>query len=241
MKRVMLSLCAAALAWLFVPAAQSQQFGFVQPGFFGDISLNQSVSSATRSHVLGQYGEKDDGFRPGPGLANFAIREDVQAVQGARRAMAASISRSSGVPRDEVAQILSSGTLQAEFSTMVRAYRLDPADFADVVTAHYVVMWQIVNGANDPTQAAVAAARDQMRAALSSNPGIRSMDNHALQREAETMILLTMLGAAIYEPQRRAGNQVAVREAQAVVHEYMLAQGFDMKSVALGPQGIQAR
>jgi hypothetical protein len=223
--------------------ARAQQFGFVQPSFFGDITLNQSVSSATRSYVLGQYGEEVGAdATPTAQLADLRFRDDAQAARSAQRALAAAIARNTGTAQQELERELASGVLQNEFATMTQAIGLDKSDFADVVAAHHIVMWQIVNGASDPSQSEVAAVSRQMRSALASDPNFQAMDNHSKQYEAETLILTSMLAALIYQPQLRQGNHAAVREAQDAVHSYMMAQGLDLKSVSLNSEsGFSAR
>jgi hypothetical protein len=218
--------------------ASAQPFGFVQPSFFGDIGLSQSVSSVTNSYVLSQYGDEADEPSPIVGAVDLGFQDDLRATQEAQSALAAVIASNADVSPDNIVRELSSGVLQGEFVTMVQAYDLDPNNLGDVVAAHHLVMWQIVNGTKDPSRAEVAAVSRQMRAALASNPEIGLMDNYVKRREAEIMVLMTMLAAAIYEPPHRAGNQVAVREAQNVIHEYMLAQGLDLKTVALGSAGF---
>ncbi|MCK8786028.1 hypothetical protein M0638_16750 [Roseomonas sp. NAR14] len=156
----------------------------------------------------------------------------------------AQIQRNIGSSAPQIAEplrrVLETGAPWQEFDALLLRYGYSPRNLADVMTAYYIVAWEVVNGADASMQtAAIAAARGQFLNVLLSDPGLPGRTDAQKQVTAETLAFLTVFMAALHHQAAQAGpdsaNLNAVRE---MVYQHVRAQGLDLRRVRLTGSGF---
>ncbi|MGY6564635.1 MAG: DUF6683 family protein [Halomonadaceae bacterium] len=235
-------------ALLTAPPATAQQFGFVQPSFFGDIAL---------SHSGGRYPSSDDDDEDAPSAqgwsepqapsestAQLTIRRlESSSLESLHMELATAMAPDEST-RAPLLQALRSGEMAAQFDEILRYNQMDPTDLANALTAYTVVMWLIVNeqldGPTDPT--AIHAAREQFSPLFRADPALQQLDPGQRAAEFERLASFSVLGIAAYMHHRNENDRESLRQLQDAINEGMRSSGgLDLRTLELTSTGLRPR
>ncbi len=153
--------------------------------------------------------------------------------------------RAFGRTPDQVAgleQALGSGAMLREFDAILRRYGYDPTNLGDVLAAHLLISWEVVNDRDSRgTPAGQRAVRRQLIGPLAAVPEVAAMDDAAKQAQAERTAYLTMVNALSYQTMKRDRNAAALSTLAHGVRRSLQAQGVDLQQVDLEDGGLVAR
>jgi hypothetical protein len=147
-----------------------------------------------------------------------------------------------GMP-DKQAQIdsmIRSGSLQQTFGSLMSSYGFDRYNIADVMTAYYIVMWEIVHD-RVPTPTEIRATRSQMLLGMADASSLGRMSNDQKQDAAETLTLVSALALTSYETFKRQGDRNGLSVLQDALLKSVRQQGIDIDQLAMTEQGFVRR
>lgn len=153
--------------------------------------------------------------------------------------------RALGRTPDQVAdldKVIGSGQMMREFDTILRRYGYDPGNLGDVLAAHLLISWEVVNdrdsrGSPDGQR----AVRRQLIGPLAAVPDVAAMSDAAKQAQAERTAYLTMVSALSYQSLKREGDRQALAALAAGVQRSLQDNGVDLRRVTLDDGGLVAR
>lgn len=249
----MLRLAAAAIVTL--TASASAVPACAQDFFSGNIqsALNTSSISSlniTRSDVIdeGRSGATarqpnvdrnvDYARVPSPPIAAFRPTPEVTTQVNNR--FIDMMSRGQPGKRDEMAQFIDNGALRQTFERLMAAYNLAPYNLADVIAAHYIVLWEVVHD-QVPTPAEIRGTRGRIVFNLARKPQFRAMSSPQKQEAAETLKMLSALALTNYEDFKRRGDRRGLAGFQATVGNWTRRQGIDLAPLAITDHGFVRR
>lgn len=178
--------------------------------------------------------------RPAPatlpaGAPRMSFRPDPRVSARVRDEMAAYLDANGA---GAFAQGVRSGKLLQGFDGLLRRYGYSPQDFADVVAAHVLVSWEIVNARDSTTQPrGQRAVRRQLAGPFAASTALSGLGDAALQAQAERTSYMTMIAAA--------GNRTSdasERDAlRARLRSEFQALGIDLRDYVLTDDGLVPR
>lgn len=185
------------------------------------------------------------------GPAPEALADDVVAALGFRRdaAVTARVQqetiRAFGRTPDQRAgleQAIGSGAMMREFDAILRRYDYDPDNLGDVLAAHLLISWEVVNDVDSRRNpAGQRAVRRQLMGPLAAVPEVAGMDDAAKQAQAERTAYLTMVSALSYQTMKRDSDRRGLAALAAGVRSSLQTNGIDLQRVHLEDGGLVAR
>lgn len=142
----------------------------------------------------------------------------------------------------DLEKIIGSGDMLREFDKILRRYGYDPTNLGDVLAAHLLISWEVVND-RDSRQSpdGQRAVRRQLIGPLAAVPEVAAMSDADKQAQAERTAYLTMVSALTYQSMKQAGNRQALTALAANVRQGLQRSGVDLQGVSLGDDGLVAR
>ncbi|VXB17917.1 conserved hypothetical protein [Luteimonas sp. 9C] len=142
----------------------------------------------------------------------------------------------------ELEEVIGSGDMLREFDKILRRYGYDPTNLGDVLAAHLLISWEVVND-RDSRQSpdGQRAVRRQLIGPLAAVPEVAAMSDAAKQAQAERTAYLTMVSALTYQLLKQQGNREALRALSASVRQGLQGNGVDLQRVSLGDGGLVTR
>lgn len=142
----------------------------------------------------------------------------------------------------DLEKVIGSGEMLREFDKILRRYGYDPANLGDVLAAHLLISWEVVNDRDSrQSPAGQRAVRRQLIGPLAAVPEVAAMSDAAKQAQAERTAYLTMVSALTYQAMKREGNRDGLRALAAGVRQSLQGNGVDLQRVSLGEGGLVAR
>ncbi len=142
----------------------------------------------------------------------------------------------------ELETIIGSGEMLQEFDKILRRYGYDPSNLGDVLAAHLLISWEVVNDQDSRRSAdGQRAVRRQIIGPLAAVPQVAAMSDAAKQAQAERTAYLTMISALSYQSLKREGDRQALTALSANVRRALQANGVDLTRVSLGDGGLTTR
>lgn len=170
---------------------------------------------------------------PGP----FGIGADQAVSDHARDQFFARFRSSGGGDTAEaVVTLYTLRPVRQAFLAAAAPYGLSDRDMRDIVTAHFVTGWMIVNGAAAPTLAQVRGVRAQVAAHMETSRPPAAAGVRQLAAEQMMYDVTAMLYAYEAAGQTDARAQLAAQTAESYVR-----RGFDLRKVALTDRGFVPR
>lgn len=142
----------------------------------------------------------------------------------------------------DLEKVIGSGEMLREFDKILRRYGYDPTNLGDVLAAHLLISWEVVND-RDSRQSpdGQRAVRRQLIGPLAAVPEVAAMSDAAKQAQAERTAYLTMVSALTYQSLKQQGNREALRALSASVRQGLQGSGVDLQRVSLGDGGLVTR
>jgi len=142
----------------------------------------------------------------------------------------------------DLEKVIGSGEMLREFDKILRRYGYDPTNLGDVLAAHLLISWEVVND-RDSRQSpdGQRAVRRQLIGPLAAVPEVAAMSDAAKQAQAERTAYLTMVSALTYQSMKQQGNRQALTALSASVRQSLQGNGVDLQRVALGDGGLVTR
>ena len=142
----------------------------------------------------------------------------------------------------DLEKVIGSGEMMREFDAILRRYGYDPGNLGDVLAAHLLISWEVVNDRDSRrSPEGQRAVRRQLIGPLAAVPEVAAMSDAAKQAQAERTAYLTMVSALSYQTLKRGNDREAVAALAANVRKGLQANGVDLQRVALGDGGLVAR
>src|SRR3546814_12183048 len=96
----------------------------------------------------------------------------------------------------------------SDWSSDVCSSDLSTTNLADVTTAYYVIVWEVVNGPDATVHAAgVQAVREDVAAAFAADPRLKDLTDAEKQEAASIMAYMATLAAASARQLSSTGNR----------------------------------
>lgn len=123
------------------------------------------------------------------------------------------------------------------------AYGLDSHNVADVMSAYWVTLWAIANRhpIDDISKRTIQAVQRNVRAELAGNSYVRDMDPTTRQSVTELMMYDTILADASYDTAQEHKRSGMTSLLSNSVHDRVLKQGIDLRSMKLTDSGFHSR
>ena len=134
---------------------------------------------------------------------------------------------------------LADDTIWREFSRLIGSFGYSNTNLVDVMTAYYVINWEVVNGQDASNNSSgIKAVHDQLAAAMAGNPQIARLSNTDKQRAAEAMGYMAGVAGGAKNELVRNGDRNGLSQLRNAVHQAVLQQGIDLKRLKLTSQGF---
>ena len=169
-------------------------------------------------------------FRRDPAVSARVQRETIQAFGRDPQQLA------------DLETVIGSGEMLREFDKILRRYGYDPTNLGDVLAAHLLISWEVVNDRDSRrSPQGQRAVRRQIIGPLAAVPEVVRMPDAAKQAQAERTAYLTMVSALSYQSMKRAGNRQALSTLAQGVRGGLQRNGVDLQQVELGDGGLTLR
>lgn len=177
---------------------------------------------------------------PADAVRTLAFSRDAAVTAREREAIIAHLGEQPGAA--EMTPAIRSGKLMQSFDRLLQRYGYSPQNLGDVLAAHLVISWEIVNGADSNEQpAGQRAVRRQLAGALASVPSIAKMSDAQKQSQAERTAYLTMIAGSAYQALKNGSNPAQLADLQRNVRKDLLKSGVDLKRLELTDGGLVER
>lgn len=125
----------------------------------------------------------------------------------------------------------------ASMGPQLATFGLKTNNLADAYVVYLVEAWQAVHGRSDEgSREQAQAIKQQVTTAFLSSPGVVNASVVAKQEYADSLLVQALLiGAARHQAQ---GDTAKLRAISEAVLKGARAQGLDLRSISLTPQGI---
>ncbi|WP_157982049.1 DUF6683 family protein [Oceanicella sp. SM1341] len=174
------------------------------------------------------HGRGELGFERDP-----AVSEEVHA------ALVESIAPAGSQARDSLREALHGGEVWDGFTELLASAGYDSGNFADVMTAWYVISWEVVNDRDAGlTPEGIAAVNDRIVAILCVDPHIAALTPAELQQAAEAMGLLATLAGIARARMEARGQEQELSRLREGLHGAILDTGVDLAGLVLTPDGF---
>ncbi|MCD9029471.1 hypothetical protein LDO26_14850 [Luteimonas sp. BDR2-5] len=192
-------------------------------------ALQQAVSQPAPAEVSADA-VSTLSFRRDPAVSARVQRETIEAF-GRDPAQVADLEK-----------IIGSGQMLQEFDKILRRYGYDPTNLGDVLAAHLLISWEVVNDRDSRRSLeGQRAVRRQIIGPLAAVPQVAAMSDADKQAQAERTAYLTMVSALSYQTMKRDGNRQALSALSAGVRSGLQRNGVDLQQVELGRGGLTLR
>ncbi len=125
------------------------------------------------------------------------------------------------------------------WSSIVKADGFRSGDVVDAVAAYLILNWMMANG-SDNNQQQASAVRQQIRQALSNNPGFARLGNDERQALAETSMLNFLVQHAAYIDALKRGDKVMIRRlSDAAVTRFQNQMNMNLREVKITAAGLR--
>lgn len=139
--------------------------------------------------------------------------------------------------RAAVADKVAAGDYQQQFEQRMERLGFSDHDLADVAAAHYVALWEVIQG-EKLSAGQARAVRDQMRASMRREPRITGLPDRQKQEIAETFILHTAAAVDAYRELKRRGDPAQLARFRQGIQRNLLPEGPDMSEVKVTAAGF---
>jgi hypothetical protein len=210
----------------------------------GTTAINSAIDASARHAARGArataYANAPSPrpFVQSPPAGAFSPSEDV--TDRVNERFAALLGRAAPDKQAQIESMIKSGTLQKSFGSLMSAYGFDRANVADVMTAYYIVMWEIIHD-RVPTPTEIRATRSQLLAGMAEAPALGRMSNDQKQEAAETLSLVSALALTSYETYKRQGDRNGLAVLQDSLLKSVRQQGIAIDQLAMTEQGFERR
>lgn len=127
----------------------------------------------------------------------------------------------------------------ASWVSIVKADGFRSGDVVDAVGAYLILNWMMANG-SDNNQQQASAVRQQIRQALSNNPGFSRLGNDERQTLAETSMLNFLVQHAAYIDALKRGDKVMIRRlSDAAVARFQNQMNMNLREVKITAAGFR--
>lgn len=214
----------ACVLTLFAPGAR---------GADGDAAVQRALQQA-----LSQFAPAEVDARA---VDTLSFRRDAAVSTRVEQETIQALGRNPGQIAD-LEKVIGSGDMLREFDKILRRYGYDPTNLGDVLAAHLLISWEVVND-RDSRQSpdGQRAVRRQLIGPLAAVPEVAAMSDAAKQAQAERTAYLTMVSALTYQSLKQQGNREALRALSASVRQGLQGSGVDLQRVSLGDGGLVTR
>lgn len=199
----------------------------------GDAAVEQALQQAIAHPAPAQVDARTVevlSFRRDPAVSARVQRETIQAFGRNPQQVA------------DLEKVIGSGEMLREFDKILRRYGYDPTNLGDVLAAHLLISWEVVNDRDSrQSPAGQRAVRRQLMGPLAAVPGVAAMTDAAKQAQAERTAYLTMVSALTYQTLKRDDNRQALTALSASVREGIQGNGVDLQRVTLDEDGLVER
>ncbi|WP_101926149.1 MULTISPECIES: DUF6683 family protein [Luteimonas] len=199
----------------------------------GDAAVQRALQQAVARPAPAQVAED--------AVATLAFTRDPKVSADVQRQTIQAFGRNAS-QLAELETLIGSGDMLREFDTILRRYGYDPTNLGDVLAAHLLISWEVVND-QDSRRSPVGqrAVRRQIIGPLAAVPQVAAMSDAAKQAQAERTAYLTMVSALSYQSLKREGDRAALAALSANVRRGLQANGLDLRAVSLGDDGLTTR
>jgi hypothetical protein len=227
-------------------AVPAQQSGAVAPRVVY-VQAAASSAGAPSAQISVQAALKEALSRPAPeevpraAVDALSFKADPAVTERERQRTIEHLSGQPGAGGPATAAIRS-GALWREFDDLLRRYGYSSQNLGDVLAAHLVISWEIVNG-RDSTQVprGQRAVRRQLLGPLSRVETIAGMDDAGKQAQAERTAYMTMIAAAAYQELKDGRDPAQLESLQRNLRESVKRSGPDLERLELTDGGLIQR
>ncbi|WP_052772926.1 DUF6683 family protein [Luteimonas sp. FCS-9] len=192
-------------------------------------ALQQAVSQPAPAQVDARAVEALS-FRRDPAVSERVQQETIQAFGRNPQQVA------------DLEKVIGSGEMLRQFDVILRRYGYDPTNLGDVLAAHLLISWEVVNDRDSArSPEGQRAVRRQLIGPLAAVPQVVGMSDAAKQAQAERTAYLTMVSALSYQTMKKQGNREALAALSAGVRKGLQGNGIDLQRVELEVGGLIAR
>ena len=196
------------------------------------IIRHPAVSARPASEVSGtseaaRHADTAMSFVPSPAVSQEVKRSLVDEVTRARDVEAGR----------QFEEILARSDVVGDFNRLLARYGYSGTNVADVMTAYFVMSWEVVTG-HDATPAQIKGVNRQMRESILTNGHLLRMGDREKQSAAENMIYQVALSSQSKNElvkKRDAARLGALRDGVAAS---MRELGFDFRTLSLTDRGF---
>lgn len=227
LRRTGISIWLAAVCWLAIAVSMDTHAAD------GDAAVQRALQTAISRPAPAQVDASAVealSFRRDPAVSARVQQETIQAFGRNPQQTA------------DLEKVIGSGEMLGEFDKILRRYGYDPTNLGDVLAAHLLISWEVVND-RDSRQSpdGQRAVRRQLIGPLAAIPEVVAMSDAAKQAQAERTAYLTMVSALTYQTMKRDGNRQGLQSLSASVRQGLQGNGVDLQRVSLGDGGLVAR
>jgi len=142
--------------------------------------------------------------------------------------------------RESLQQAMQNNNILKQFDQLLHQYGYDIGNVADVMTAYYVITWEVVNDQDASRyKSGIQAFHDRLVASLSASPELTGMSDADKQTTAETLSYMAALAAAARNQLKQRGDTAGLGRVQQQVHAATLRMGVDLKALRLTANGFE--
>ena len=219
--------------------------------------MTQSISSVTRQmateDLFSTPRPKTGGKFLGLGSSSSSLSPDVQrqvsqvatyapsstVSKQLRGELADHLAKSNPSQAADMRNALADDTIWREFSRLIGSFGYSNTNLVDVMTAYYVINWEVVNGQDASSNSSgIKAVHDQLAAAMAGNSQIAQLSNTDKQRAAEAMGYMAGVAGGAKNELVKSGDRNGLSQLRNAVHQAVLQQGIDLKRLKLTSQGF---
>lgn len=192
-------------------------------------ALQQAVSQPAPAEV------------PADAVTTLDFRRDAAVSEQVQRDTIRAFGRTATQVAD-LEKVIGSGEMMREFDGILRRYGYSPTNLGDVLAAHLLISWEVVNDRDSRrVPEGQRAVRRQLMAPLAAVPEVAAMSDAAKQAQAERTAYLTMVSALSYQTMKRDGNRPALAALAVGVRKSLQDNGVDLQRVDLVEGGLVTR
>lgn len=161
-----------------------------------------------------------------------------------RRKIFESLSQTTSDPAmlEELRKSVDSDAVWNQFDRLLRSFGYSSDNLADVMTAYYVINWEVVNG-EDATRHpdGIRAINRALTSTLAASPELQAMSDAEKQEAAEIMAYMATIAGAAKNELRDRGDGAGLADLQSAIRQTVLKQGIDLARLQLTDQGFVSR
>jgi hypothetical protein len=168
-------------------------------------------------------------FVPSPGIS-ARVRESV---------IDSAIKTDPSLDRAKLEEGFANNQVLKSFAELLANYGYSSTNLADVMTAYYVVCWEVVNGTDaSGNSGGISAVNAQLKGALLANLNFQRLPDTDKQQVAEVMAYQTVIVASAKNELIKRGDQAGLQRLRQSVRQGVLQMGVDLSRLKLTSQGF---